>query len=305
LVCLSGRDGYVIGCAWWALRWPIGVLATLLLIGAIPARRMAVVVISAATLGLTITEGVSIAAAHARAPTVGSTPLTLVTHNVLFEGNALAESLAGVRDAGPDVIAFQEITPTDAQRLITELGAEWPHHVEAPHPGANGFALFSRLPLSDVRVVRFDGKAPFAQCVTVALDDGPLPVCNVHLSAPSKALKEFRALPDLPGLEQNAARRTKEWSAVSDELRRRGSHRAVALGDFNSLEAEPLYRSIREEWVDAFRELHLDWGATWPNSRPFARIDYVFSRGAVRPIDAKVISRSGSDHLAVAATLIR
>lgn len=310
VVCLWGRDSYLIGSAWWALRWLVGLLAGLLLVSAVRSRRRLLASLCAATLGLTLTEGASIALAHARPERVPAGPeLIVVTHNLLFQGNVLTESVAGMRDAGPEVIALQEVTPGDARILVEGLGSTFPFHAEAPHVGAHGFALFSRFPLEDVRLVRFDGKLPFAQCATLVLPDGPLPVCNVHLSAPSKELRGFAAFPDLDGLERNADRRTHEWSAVEAELDRRGGGRALALGDFNSHEAEPLYRSIRHQWVDAFRQLHVAWGATWPNRvpgrRPFARIDYVFTRGALQPLDAQVISRSGSDHLGVSARLAR
>ena len=276
VACLWGRDSYLIGSAWWALRWLVGVGAAVVLFSAVRSRRRLLAGLGAATL---------------------------------FQGNVLAESIAGMRDAGPSVIALQEVTPGDARSLVGALEPAFPFHDEAPHVGANGFALFSRFPLEDVRLVRFDGKLPFAQCATLLLPDGPLPLCNVHLSAPSKALRGFASFPDLDGLELNAARRSKEWSAVEAELDRRGGDRALALGDFNSHEAEPLYRTIRHDWVDAFRQLHFAWGATWPNRvpgrRPFARIDYVFTRGSLQPIDAQVISRSGSDHLGVWARLAR
>lgn len=308
LACLWSRESYVLGCAWWVLRWPVGAAALALVANGLRHRRALLATVSAACLGLVATEGASVALARSRPPAGPETPFTVVTHNLLFHGNSLDESLAGLADAGADVIALQEVTPQDARRLVDTLSSTHPFHAEAPHVGAHGYALFSRFPLDDVRLVRFDGKLPFAQCATVAMPDGPLPLCNVHLSAPVKELRGLAAMPDLGGLEQNAARRAKEWSAVAADLDRRGAGRAVALGDFNSLEAEPLYQVIRTGWIDAFREVQRSWGATWPHQAkglPFARIDYVFTRGALRPADARVIDRSGSDHLAVTARLLR
>ena len=56
----------------------------------------------------------------------------MVTHNLLFQDNVLAESVAGMRDAGPEVIALQEVTPGDARRLVEGLGSAFPFHAEAP-----------------------------------------------------------------------------------------------------------------------------------------------------------------------------
>lgn len=308
IVCLRGHDSYVLGSIWWGCRVPFALIAVGLLGWSLRRPSRFVGLLSGATLGLLIVDAFGGLLSSARPPSEAlDRPLRVVSHNVLFHGNSLDESLAGLRDAGAEVIALQEVTPEDAARLSEALRESHPYSTTAPHAGANGFALFSRHPLTEVSLVRLDGRAPIAQCATLELGGGRLPICNVHLSAPSKALNDFRALPDFDGLEQNARRRTAEWSLVERDFALRGGDRALALGDFNSTEAEPLYRSIRHQWVDAFRELHLGYGATWPHVKhrpPFARIDYVFTKGRIRVSEAQVIRRSGSDHLPIAAELM-
>jgi vancomycin resistance protein VanJ len=310
VVCLWGHDSYVIGSLWWALRWLVGLAMVLSLVRAWRRGSRTAVALSITTLGLIVTEGSLRFVSRARPDDTVHTPLRVATHNILFQGNALEASLEALRGTDAELIALQEVTPGDAARLVAQLGADFPHHAEAPHVGAHGYALFSRYPLDDVTLVRFPGKLPFAQCATVRLPDGPLPTCNVHLSAPVKELGDLHSRwPDPQGLERNAERRRREWRAVEAELERRGGQaRALALGDFNSLEVEPLYGEVRAHFVDAFRQTRLSWGATWPHlasTPPFARIDYVFTRGALAPRHAEVVRASGSDHLAVAAVLAR
>lgn len=307
VVLLRDRGSYVLGSLWWACKVPFALVAMALLQSSVRRHAPLTGLSAATTIGLLLVELVGTLASHARPPSEPlAEPLRVVSHNVLFHGNHLNESLAGLADAGADVIALQEVTRNDAERLTRALEATHPYSAAAPHAGANGFAIFSRHPFADVTLVRLEGRAPIAQCITLSVGTG-LPVCNVHLSAPSKPLRDFKALPDLPGLEANAQRRAREWALVEEELGRRGGAGAIALGDFNSTEAEPLYDSIRHEWVDAFRELHLGYGATWPHQPgrpPFARIDYVFTKGRIRPKAARVIDRSGSDHLPIAAELL-
>lgn len=307
IVLLRGHDSYVLGSIWWGCRGPFALVAVGLLLWSLRRTSRVVGLVSGATLGLLIVDTFGGLFSSARPPAEAlEQPLRVVSHNLLFRGNHLDESLAGLRDAGAELIALQEVTPEDAARLTDALRETHPYSATAPHPGANGFALFSRHPLAEVSLVRLEGRAPIAQCATSEVGGGRLPICNVHLSAPSKALNDFKALPDFDGLEQNARRRSTEWSLVERDFARRGGDRALALGDFNSTEAEPLYRSIRHEWVDAFRDLHLDYGATWPHVKhrpPFARIDYVFTKGRIRASEAQVIRRSGSDHLPIAAEL--
>jgi endonuclease/exonuclease/phosphatase (EEP) superfamily protein YafD len=283
-------------------------LAAVLMVRALTRRSRLLAVLAAPTVVIGATDWITSSLASADAPSGPLTaPLSVVSHNLLFRGNSLSESLAGLRDAGADVIALQEVTAGDAERLHEALAATHPHIVTAAHDGPHGFAIFSSLPIDDVTIVRVGSAQPIAQCVTVSTLAGPVPLCNVHLSAPTKALRNFAFPPDLDALQTNAERRTLEWSLVARELDRRGASRAIALGDFNSTEAEPLYRAIRREWVDAFRELHLTYGGTWRRhltDPPLARIDYVFTRGAIRAERAEVIRRSGSDHLPVAARLL-
>lgn len=313
LVCLVvlglvwGRQSYLVGSAWWVLRWPLGLTGLWLLVSAFRRRLRVMAAAASVTLVLASLDVVSNALASARPETGNAGPFAVVTHNLLFKGNDLDASLEGMLASAPDVIALQELTPADATRLLSALEARYPFHALAPHAGAYGYGLFSKFPLTDVQLVRTSAVA-CAQCATVTLDDGPLPLCNVHLASPAKELATLQTdLLEVGALEVNARRRRVEWLAVEAELDRRGSSRsrAMALGDFNSLEVEPLYRDLRRGWVDAFRATHLDWGATWPNTRrarPFARLDYVFTRG-LTPVSSQVVPNSGSDHLAVAATL--
>lgn len=258
IACLLGHDSYVGGSAWWAIRLPVLVLAALLMVRALTRRSRLLAVLAAPTLVIGASDLITSSLSSAQAPPGPLTaPLSVVSHNLLFRGNSLSESIAGLRDAGADVIALQEVTTGDAERLQLELAATHPHIVTAAQDGPYGFAIFSRLPIDDVSIVRVGSAQPIAQCVTVSTSAGPVPLCNVHLSAPTKALRNFALPPDFDGLQRNAERRTLEWSFVARELDRRGPSRGIALGDFNSTEAEPLYRAIRRDWVDAFRELHL------------------------------------------------
>ncbi len=44
-------------------------------------------------------------------------------------------------------------------------------------------------------------------------------------------------------------------------------------------------------------------GRTWPAWRPHSQIDHILVRGALRPVDGRVLPDSGSDHRPVRAEL--
>ncbi len=254
--------------------------------------------------------GRSLAFARTRTEAGDGRTVKLVTYNVLFQGGNPAASLGLVRrSAQADVLAFQEVTPAWLQRLTATLGGTHPHRAARAVPGTHGLAVFSRFALGEpVYLPNRAGRA-VAQCLPVFAPSAPFLLCNAHLASPAAALSQPSAL--TAGLRSNAEVRTVQWHELMDLVGRRFPdmrHRVVVAGDLNTLDSEPLYAEMRRDLVDAFRETRWQRGATFPNSVdlapvPVVRIDYVLLSPAIRPVRAEVLPPSGSDHLAVRATL--
>jgi len=71
---------------------------------------------------------------------------------------------------------------------------------------------------------------------------------------------------------------------------------AVFGGDFNSKPDSPIYQRLTEAgFVDPFIAAGFEPSLTSPSEEPKERIDYVWIRG-LRPVDARVLESTASDH---------
>jgi len=231
--------------------------------------------------------------------------VSLVSYNLLFSSR-LDRSLGLLAGSDADLLCLQEVTPTSAARLRRALAARHPFNaVEARH-GAYGVAIFSRLPLSHPTLVQ-DGRRLAGQCVAVALPDGEAVLCNVHLSSPAGIVGRGRRW--IAGFDANARVRAAQWRRLRDHVARRypSARHLVVAGDFNTLDTEPLYRTIRASLVDAFQVAGRGYGATFPaaptSPTPLFRIDYVFATPSLAPVSAEVLPQGGSDHRALRVRL--
>ncbi|MEN0060996.1 MAG: endonuclease/exonuclease/phosphatase family protein [Myxococcota bacterium] len=247
------------------------------------------------------------------------TPLTVVSHNVLFRGGSPNATIRMLRQQNADVILLQEVTPDWVGRL--KRAKLLPYHVFAPHRGTHGMAVLSRVPLTRPKLWRNDSGRVIGQCVDLK---GPKSVrgsgiCHVHLASPSGAVTQSEhPVRAAIALERNARLRERQWTRLAREMKDR--HDPILIGgDFNTLPEEPWLIEARHEWVDAARGLGLRQ-ATWPRiaasahrppwplgvvarQGPWFRIDYLLVSPSVGLNDATRLAGGGSDHLAVRATL--
>jgi len=304
--CLLGRETLLLGSALWFLRWPLAALSGLLALRAVRGHPVLALVglLTAGALGLEWLAARAVQAAPDRVPAQGAFELTLLTHNVLFEGGDAARTVDALVAADADVVALQEVTPAWAARLERALRRDHPYALLEPHEGALGYALYSRYPLTGPATLRPRGHHGFAQCARLELPSGPVPICNLHLAPPPMTAR-------VEALEANARARAAQWERVKAFLDLGGGGgTALVAGDLNTGDYEPLLRQITSEFVDAAGSTAVLPGRTFPNPSlvtpvpgPLVRIDYVLVRGGVQPVDVTVGAATGSDHLPVRAVL--
>jgi len=305
--CLLGRETLLFGSALGLLRWPLAALSGLLAFRAMrghPALALAALATAFALSGEWAASRADRASPE-RVPAQDALELSVLTHNVLFSGGDPSRTVDALVAADADVVALQEVTPAWAARLERALRGDHPYALLDPHPGALGYALYSRYPLTSPATLRPRGHNGFAQCARLELPSGPVPLCNVHLMPPPLTAR-------LEALEANARLRAEQCERVKAFLDLGGGRGpAMAVGDFNTGDYEPLYRRISAELVDAAGSTALFPGRTFPNPSvapvgplgALVRIDYVMVRGGVQPMEVTVGSATGSDHLPVRAVL--
>jgi len=207
------------------------------------------------------------------------------TYNIHYGYNTpwqfqLEEMARTIEESGADIVALQEVDACrltsygvdDALWLGRRLGMEAIYQPTVEH--LTGIALISRFPVRQA-----EGKLLTSRLEQTAIVRAQVEVGDDVLDAYGIWL----------GLEPEE--RAVQLGEALDFI---GPGPAVLGGDFNSTPDSPIYRQL----VDAgFTDgaAAFDVSPTSPSETPRERIDYVWIRG-LRPVDAKVLDSTASDH---------
>jgi vancomycin resistance protein VanJ len=228
--------------------------------------------------------------------------LVVVGHNV---GAGNSDPVGTARDlaaSGADVLGLEEITPRAVPVYEKALAGAYPYHVVLGTVG-----LWSRLPLSDIRVVdtaqdagplgaakSAADKLPSNRALraTVATDRGPLVVYVAHLGS-------VRVMPRAGFWTDSRDRNAK---ALAKAVAAERSSRVVLLGDLNGTTDDRAFAGLTSRLHSVQDKAGDGFGFTWPAAFPVARIDQILVRG-VEPESSWVLPATGSDHRPVAAAI--
>jgi len=294
---------------WWAqvarifaphLFWPLAALGPLALRSGDRVAQLAACVPAALLAGMYGRR-----ALPRRPVAAAGQPLRVATCNLCFRNQDTGAIVAALGALRADIVMVQELTPPVALALA-QLGGQYPHQLLHAAERQNGMGIISRLPL---REASFDADARI-QRASASLGHRQITLINAH---PTIADMRWRRLlgrfPLLVGYAPG--RRQHDIDALLAQIDRAEGDLVVA-GDFNTAEGEPPYRQLAARLRDSFAEAGRGFGFTFPLGtggaalpQPLIRIDYVWVRGAIRPLRAAVCRRSGgSDHAAVVADLL-
>ncbi|MBO0607634.1 endonuclease/exonuclease/phosphatase family protein [Myceligenerans salitolerans] len=220
---------------------------------------------------------------------VPSDDLTVVQHNVSDENRDIAGTVGVLLGAGPDVVVLEEVTPPLVEQYTRAFGDALPHREVHGTVG-----VWSVHPLRDAEAVdlRPDGAGPgwnrgMRVTVLPAGDTPGVTVYAVHL--PSMRLSPA-------GLD--VAARDQSIGLLADALAADGSDAVVVAGDLNATPDDPALAPV----TALVSEPRHGFGFTFPARLPAVSIDHVLARGA-RVTEVRVLDRTGSDHLPVAASV--
>ncbi|MGW4302229.1 endonuclease/exonuclease/phosphatase family protein [Streptomyces sp. NPDC004646] len=227
--------------------------------------------------------------------------LTVVSHNVGAGNPDPAATARALTASGADVLALEELTPKATPRYEKGLAKTYPHHVVRGTVG-----LWSRLPLSDTRMIDIMDFGPLAATrttadklpanralrTTVTTGHGSLTVYVAHLGS-------VRLMPR-KGFWTDS--RDIGARALGKALADDPSKRIVLLGDLNGTLDDRAFAGITARLRSAQDAAGDGFGFTWPARFPAVRIDQVLVRG-VTPHSSWTLPATGSDHLPVAARI--
>ena len=230
-----------------------------------------------------------------RAKAPSGTPLRFLSANLRY-GRAEAEPVVRYAEDSADIVALQELTPEARSRLeAAGLDRMFPYRAlrEMDEPG--GVGIWSRYPISDVRIddgfwlgmLAVDVQVPGAQAATQ--------VMTVHLSAP---------WPDpLQGWRDDLAR----LAGTLLKAAQASSGPVLLAGDLNATpDMREFRRLLRQGYQDSGAQAGAGVVRTHPAdifAPPVFAVDHILTRRYVAT-SVRTLQVPGSDHRALLAQLV-
>lgn len=261
----------------------------------------------------------------ADAEVTNASGLRVMTFNIWEVARPVDGVVEAVRQADPDVLAVQELTPAFARELDQVLSEVYSYQRLRP-ARVSGLGIWSRYP------VRAEQGWPAAEPSTpghvlgqhVALEIGErvVDVVNLHFDSPDPRVRGTPVWPFWLITGEATQDRRREVAEVAPRLRAlaQGGATLAVAGDFNLTDQTPEYRSLLSSGlVDAYRAVGWGFGHTFPSpaGREALRKEHLPAPAALLRLDYVLYSRrltarrvtvwpetGGSDHHPVVADLV-
>jgi endonuclease/exonuclease/phosphatase (EEP) superfamily protein YafD len=210
----------------------------------------------------------------------GAAPLKVLTVNVSYRQFKERRLLEIVREANPDILVVQELTP-HAERVLADLDTAFPHFRKFPADRQYGIGLWSRYELESGGTIAL-GRLPAIEA-RVRGPSGTFTVIGVHLSAPMSRRRAAARNQQLTELAARAA-------AVQGPL--------IVAGDFNTTPYSPYFA----DWLEAAGVTDSRRGrslsTSWPTMLPWAGIpiDHVAVNDGFSILAHRRLPNFESDH---------
>jgi endonuclease/exonuclease/phosphatase (EEP) superfamily protein YafD len=214
--------------------------------------------------------------------------LTVMLSNVSPRNKDHTSLAKLITEEDPDLLGLVEITP-DHLVDLSSVVERYPYSLAVPKDGFWGFALFSKRPLLNARLVDFGDGVPPAIVASIGMGEVSVEVILAHPFPPMDA-----------GL---ASLRNVELARIADYIEEIGSPTLV-IGDLNATMWSHNYKLLIDEAdLRNAREGH-GIGGTWPAIPGVGvPLDHILFTHQFRAEAFRVLPGVGSDHFPVAATI--
>ena len=227
--------------------------------------------------------------------------VSIITYNLFFKNRYPDNIINEIKAEDADILTLQEVTPTWKKHL-QKIAKKYPYRKEYLHKRTKGLAIYSKYPIKSHEFFYFNDKRPIGQIAEIEVGEKRLIINNIHLASPAIAVEN----PDqfLPLYIQNYNERNAQMKKLRQVLEKKypDSPKIIA-GDLNTMRMEPIYRDLTYYYFDLFQQCGNGMQQNFPNTTkfdfPLITLDYILFRGNIKPVSAKVLPGSSSDHLAV------
>lgn len=221
----------------------------------------------------------------------GRPSIKLLMANVLT-GNPDRRSLGRlIQVEDPDVIGLLEVDAVWVEDL-RYLRGRYPYHLADPRSDNFGIAIYSKMPLEDVRLEDLGGTGLNAITTHIDLEDAKVELVIAHPVPPA-------------GRSYSRIRNSqlKELAALRSAS---GAQDFILAGDLNTTPWSPHFRGLLKKTGLRRATAGLGADATWPTalSAPIRiPIDHTLVSSGLAILDYRIGPEIGSDHLPIIARL--
>lgn len=292
-----GENYYIVGYLNAVGIWWFAPLMVLLPVALLVRTRQAIIIALALCVpalwmyGADFVPGLPVSVAD-DAPTI-----KVMTFNTLVSNRDFDAVMNAIREANPDVLATQELSPEMRDMISSTFAEEYPYVIENAWSDPRGIGIWSRFPMTAGEDRTLEEWEWWVHEVNLDVEGRPVTLFNVHLW-PIGTISRTQFQRALSAQHQQVAELQAMITAKDVPV--------LIVGDFNASPTNDAYTNIDKVANDAWRDVGFGTGFTFPAPNsistripPFLRIDYLWYRGGLTPLSIEVLPRSGSDHLPV------
>ncbi|WP_027137038.1 endonuclease/exonuclease/phosphatase family protein [Gaetbulibacter saemankumensis] len=209
-----------------------------------------------------------------------------------------------VKEQAPDVLCIQEYHPGKAVDLSF---FKYKFEQVSGNKTKHGQAIFSKFPIINSGSVEFPNTPNNAIFVDIVKDIDTLRVYNVHLESLriTKDIEHFKNEDSerLINRVGSTFKRQQEQTELFLEHKKACKYRMVVCSDLNNTAFSYVYREIKSNLNDSFREAGHGYGSTYDLKFFPVRIDYIFVDKSFTVNSFKTYYEKYSDHYPIMASL--
>lgn len=224
-------------------------------------------------------------------------------YNWIPEKNMVNKMTSLIKKQNPDILSIQEFHPhSDLDLSFFKYKFEKLSGKKVKY----GQAIFSQYPIINSGSIEFPNTSNNAIFIDIVKHKDTIRVYNIHLQS-------MRIDANVDKLKQEDSERllkrverTFEMQQSQTELflkhKAQSPYKMIVCGDFNNTSFSYVYRKIRGDLNDAFKESGNGFGRTYDFKFFPIRIDFILSDPSFEVKDFKTFDERYSDHYPISAT---
>jgi endonuclease/exonuclease/phosphatase family metal-dependent hydrolase len=209
-----------------------------------------------------------------------------------------------IKTEAPDILCIQDYHPSDKVNLSF---FKYKFEKISGNKIQNGQVILSKYPIINSGSLEFPNTANNAIFADIVKDKDTLRVYNIHLQSLKidtdvEKLKKENTSKIFEKIK-NSFKRQQFQSEIFLRHKKECHYKMIICGDFNNSAFSYVYRTIKGDLNDAFKEAGNGFGRTYDFKFFPARIDFILPDEAFEVNGFKTYNAQNSDHFPIMATL--